>query len=343
MYRNEILDQYRMDEEKALQYGFIKKNGCFMYRRKFGEDGFEICYTISDRELKIEMMDDAGELYLPFDVKDPAGGFTAKIREEADQVTCEMLEACFTACDPRSRLLAYAKATFGTEPEEPWADKEGFQTLKTREKKKWYGLLMRIPCRFLGIPGEGLTDVINLKGKPDMIRDRVDGIRMFPAYHMNKKYWFTLLLDRKTDLKEAEELLKESYQIVEGKSSERKTWIVPANPDYYDVEQGFLASPVITWKQTASVRPGDLVYLYMAAPFSAIMYRCEAVETDLPCEPANGKKGRCSRRMKIRLLQKYPSDLLPLALLKKYGVGAVRGARTMPEQLVLYIEKELQD
>ena len=57
---------------------------------------------------------------------------------------------------------------------------------------------------------------------------------------------------------------------------------MPANYKYYDVEKGFAENPVHTWKQTARVRPGDLVYPYIGSPVSAIYCKCRVLETDIP-------------------------------------------------------------
>jgi hypothetical protein len=43
----------------------------------------------------------------------------------------------------------------------------------------------------------------------------------------------------------------------------------------------------IDWKQGAGIRTGDTVFLYAAAPVSAILYRCKVKETDIPFEFAH--------------------------------------------------------
>ena len=57
-----------------------------------------------------------------------------------------------------------------------------------------------------------------------------------------------------------------------------RTWLIPANPKYYDVEAAFAAQDTIRWKQSSRVAVGDTIYLYVAAPVSAILYQCKAVE-----------------------------------------------------------------
>ena len=72
--------------------------------------------------------------------------------------------------------------------------------------------------------------------------------------------------------------------------------------------------------------------MYLGLPYSAILYRCEVTETDIPffgkSEHVNLKK-----LMKIRKLQEYPRDFATLQKMKRYNVTTVRSARFMPEEL----------
>ncbi|WP_435056293.1 MmcQ/YjbR family DNA-binding protein, partial [Thomasclavelia cocleata] len=72
-------------------------------------------------------------------------------------------------------------------------------TLKTNETNKWYGLIMNIPYKSLKIEKEGKIDVLNVKNKPSKIEHLIDFKHYFPAYHMNKKYWISILLDSTID------------------------------------------------------------------------------------------------------------------------------------------------
>jgi len=55
----------------------------------------------------------------------------------------------------------------------------------------------------------------NVKLNPDLIENLIDKKHFFPAYHMNKKYWITILLDSDTDLNLVKSLIDESFKLVE--------------------------------------------------------------------------------------------------------------------------------
>ena len=59
-----------------------------------------------------------------------------------------------------------------------------------------------------------MAEVIVLKGKPDDILQRVDGKTFFPGFHMNKKHWYTVLLDGTLSDQELWQLIADSYRLV---------------------------------------------------------------------------------------------------------------------------------
>ena len=77
---------------------------------------------------------------------------------------------------------------------------------------KWFALVASIGRDKLGLDGKGYIDVINLKINDPMLQDELiheNGI--FPAYHMNKKHWITVLLDGTIPKKQVENLIDVSF------------------------------------------------------------------------------------------------------------------------------------
>ena len=101
-----------------------------------------------------------------------------------------------------------------------------------------------------------------------------------------------------------------------------KEWIVPANPKFYDIVHAFDNRDTIDWKQSSSVKAGDTIFMYVAAPVSAILYKCRAVEVDIPCEYAD-KDLTINTVMKIRLLRRYEPERFTFDRLKR-SMGFMR-------------------
>lgn len=143
---------------------------------------------------------------------------------ETENLVRDVVENCFFDSDVRSRLLSYVKERYGTEQENLRVIYKDYCTLREHGTKKWYGLFMRIPWTSLHVERKGMTEVLNVKADPEEIQRLIDHDRYFPAYHMDKVHWISILLDKETDMDAAKRMLDESYALVEksGRKGRRK-------------------------------------------------------------------------------------------------------------------------
>lgn len=117
-----------------------------------------------------------------------------------------------------TEVLEYIKTKYDAKPEFLWAKTPGNAAFRHCGNKKWFGaLLLDMPRKTLGLPGEGRVDILNLKCEPRMIGSILDGTRFLPGYHMNKEHWITLLLDGSIPLQEIFPLIDLSYALIEKK------------------------------------------------------------------------------------------------------------------------------
>ncbi len=83
-------------------------------------------------------------------------------------------------------------------------------------KKKWYAVVMVISKRKLNINSDEKVEVLNVKLDPNDIALLIDHKGYFPAYHMNKKHWCTIVLDGTVDTDEICFRIEQSYNLVKG-------------------------------------------------------------------------------------------------------------------------------
>jgi hypothetical protein len=57
-------------------------------------------------------------------------------------------------------------------------------------------------------------------------------------------------------------------------------WIYPANVKYYDVMGAFRESETY-WPLNSKVSAGDVIYMYLAAPYQQIAFACKALDVGL--------------------------------------------------------------
>lgn len=245
----------------------------------------------------------------------------------------------------RGRFIAWAKREYGDAPERLFSTAPGYEVLRHPENRRWYALFMDIPASRLGLSREGRVDIVDLKCDPVLAAEVRDGVGVFPGYHMHRESWITVLLDGTVALRDIKPLLAMSFDLTSGKKSGAKAsritrWLVPANPKFYDIEEGLRESGdgTVLWKQSSGVHVGDTVYIYVAAPVCAVRYKCKALETDIPMEYRD-ENVSMKRVMRLKLLRRYDGVPITRELLQKHGVFAVRGPRSMPRSLETEIEE----
>ena len=94
----------------------------------------------------------------------------------------------------REELLSHCREEYGTEADYPF--EEDFQTavLRHSASRKWYALLMRVSRRKFGQDSDEVIDVVNLKLPVELRGSFTPAEGVYPAYHMNKLHWISVLL-----------------------------------------------------------------------------------------------------------------------------------------------------
>ena len=239
----------------------------------------------------------------------------------------------------REQLFGYIKAKYGAEPEYLWMRWPDYAVFRHADNKKWFGIVMNVSRKKLGLSGDGTVDILNVKLNDPLLADlllKEDGY--LRAYHMGHGDWVSVLLDGTAPFADVCRLLDKSYLATASQEKKRKLrpkkeWIIPANPRYYDIEGAFREADEIEWKQGTGIIKGDTVFVYVAAPVSAILYKCIVTDTDIPFLYDDGRV-RMKALMKIKLQKRYsPDEFTFEALGREYGIFAVRGPRGVPQSL----------
>ncbi|WP_422485418.1 HNH endonuclease [Gudongella sp. DL1XJH-153] len=124
-------------------------------------------------------------------------------------------------------------------------------------------------------------------------------------------------------------------------------WIIVCNPEYYNVVGAFNTYDNINWKQSVDIKVGDIVYIYIGKPFSAIKYETKVVQIDLPKPTIDDKEfiidgsnyENYGRYMELRLLRSFENDLFSYDLLKENGLRSVQGPSRVSSELESFIKK----
>ena len=120
----------------------------------------------------------------------------------------------------KQQFFSYCLSAHSTAPDYPF---EGdFETAVFRHSgsRKWYAIVMRVSRRKFGFDSDEVIDVVNLKLPTEMFGSfgAADGV--YPAYHMNKLHWVSVLLpDSPDDI--VEFLLNVSFEATKSKAKKK--------------------------------------------------------------------------------------------------------------------------
>lgn len=106
---------------------------------------------------------------------------------------------------------------YGVLPEYPFARYPRYAVFRHESNRRWFAVTMTVTRDKLGLAGTDEIDVVNLKC-PAEVRDTLMQTKgIFPAYHMAKGHWVSVLLDGCVDGETLSFLLAVSHSVTKKK------------------------------------------------------------------------------------------------------------------------------
>jgi len=210
----EIFKAYQFNSKKAKEYGFIENQGVWTYSSTILQGDFLMMVTVEDGDLSFHVYDqETGELYPQVHMESMRGTFVGSVREACLEVLYSIRKACFEVqeflCPQTKRIMALVQEKYGNQLEYLWEKSPDTAVLRHEDNQKWYAILMRIPWDRLDKGREGLVEAVNLKH--DQVADLLSQNGIYPAFHMNKRYWISLPLDDTLSDERVLELFERSW------------------------------------------------------------------------------------------------------------------------------------
>ena len=111
--------------------------------------------------------------------------------------------------------------SYGTSPDYPFDDWMESAVFRHADNKKWYAIFLRVSRRKFGFDSDETVDVVNLKLPTEMFGSLGAADGVYPAYHLNKLHWISVLLpDAPNDV--VRFLLNASYEATKSKGRQAK-------------------------------------------------------------------------------------------------------------------------
>lgn len=214
----ELLKDKKILTKRLVPFGFVKEGTRYRYSKDIVGGSFRLEMTVSrGQKVSIKVFDnDSGEEYLLLSVLSVQGSLVGRIRKEVSEIVDKFAAECLKQESFKKKsthdLACYAEQKYGDSPEYLWEKFPQFAAIRKHETKKWYCLLGTVNSKRIGAATEGVAEIANFKIEPSKIPVLLKQAGFYPAYHMNKKSWVTVLLDGTVPLDKIKQLLDESYR-----------------------------------------------------------------------------------------------------------------------------------
>lgn len=212
----EIFKSYQFNQEKAQDFGFVENGKVWTYSCQILQGDFVMKISVINGELSFQVFDqETGDLYPQVHMETMRGVFVGSVREACLGILYQIRKDCFDVQDfifPQTkRIMTQVQEKYGNQLEYLWEKSPDTAVLRHEESQKWYAVLMKISWDKLENGREGLVEAVNLKH--DQVADLLLKKGIYPAYHMNKRYWISVALDDTLSDEEVLELIERSWNL----------------------------------------------------------------------------------------------------------------------------------
>lgn len=209
------IEKYNFSKEQLLQFGFKEEAEKLIYRQEILDMSFLIEIVFVDSQLLVEVYDlEFDEVYSLYSVDSAVGETVQNIREHVENLLRSILGLADQSGKISLEVIDYCNKYGGNHvnPFKKHLDILAF----VNEKNKWYALLSDVEYNKLNKNTDITTKVkiLNVKYPTDRILEIIDNKNISPAYHMNKKHWISIVLDKNIKFKAIKELIDISYSLV---------------------------------------------------------------------------------------------------------------------------------
>ncbi len=212
-----VFKRYSPNFERLVKFGFVKDCEGFVFEKLFKDNLFKAVIKIDfEGNILGKVMDiENDDEFLPLRVEDQKGAFVGEVRSEYEKILESIRNECFVrnyfVCPQSNRITNLIIERYGNKPEFLWEKYDDTGIFRNPESQKLYAIIMEVYRSKIQKGKKGFIEVMNVKLAPEHIENLLRQEHFYPAYHMNKKYWISIILDETVIDKKIMELVEESH------------------------------------------------------------------------------------------------------------------------------------
>ena len=219
MFEEKFFVRRKKNDNQLLDYGFVREADGYQYVTIVMDGQFSLYVLVdADGRVSTKMIErDTGEEYSLYKVPSSVGAFVGEVRAACEAVLTDIAQKCYEPdvyqSEQTRAIIEYVRGKYGGELEFLWEKLSTTAIWRRQDTQKWYGLIFTIDKKKLGFDDHEIVEAIDLRLSPEQMARTVDGKRYFPGWHMNKKTWYTMVLDGSVPTKELCQRIEESYRL----------------------------------------------------------------------------------------------------------------------------------
>lgn len=212
IFKNKVLNISRL-----LKFGFVQVEQEYIHSSTILNDQFQMNVKITIAGMvSVNVWDiDSQEEYILIHMPTANGAFVSSVIQACEEKLKIIAENCFDhivfKSEQAKQIIAYVDATYHNQLEFLWEKFSQNAVLRRKDSRKWYAVILTVAKTKLGLDGNEMIEVIDLRALPNEIEQLLDGKKYFPGYHMNKKHWYTICLDGSVPTQEICDRIDASY------------------------------------------------------------------------------------------------------------------------------------
>ena len=197
----DVFANYLIVPARLVEYGFTRDGKKLVYSVDMTRGNFRVVIEYAHDKISGTIIDKSIDAeYTNFRMENDIG-YAADVRERYIDILTDIRDRCainqhFASAAAR-HAAAFIYNEFGISPEFLWEKYPSFAIFRRTDNRKWFALIANIPLNKLNPrakPG-AMIDIINIKIDATQTEKILKKRGFYPAYHMNKKSWATIILD----------------------------------------------------------------------------------------------------------------------------------------------------
>ena len=216
---NKIFKNKKLNKSKLISYGFRLIGDRFVLSKNLKDCDLTLTVNINKNDrVDVEVTDSlTDEAYILYKIPGAVGEFVGRVRCEIENTLNAICANCFDdnvfKVLTTQKVINHVRNAYGDELEFLWKTDPDCAVFRRKDSQKWYGVIMKVPRSKFGLNSNEICEIMNLHVRNEDVIKLVDNKRIFPAFHMNKKYWISLILEEFDDLDVIYDLIENSFNL----------------------------------------------------------------------------------------------------------------------------------